>query len=55
VKVLHKVLGHLDRDWLAARTLDARKEVIEIAMFLVAGFGLGLRGEEVVKMDIAGF
>jgi hypothetical protein len=32
-----------------------RKENIEIAMFLITGFGLGLRGEEIVKMDVAGF
>jgi hypothetical protein len=55
IQVLHKILGNLDRDWRTARTLEARKETVEIAMFLVTGFGLGLRGEEVVKMDIAGF
>jgi hypothetical protein len=55
VKVLHKILGHLDRDWLGARTIEVRKEIVEIAFFLVAGFCLGLRGEEVVKLDISGF
>jgi hypothetical protein len=55
VKALHKILGHLDWDWLEARTVEYRKEIIEIAMFLIMGFGLGLRGKEVVKMDIAGF
>jgi hypothetical protein len=29
--------------------------MVEMAMFLVAGFGLALHGKEVVKMDIAGF
>jgi hypothetical protein len=53
--VLHKILGHLDNEWEAARTAAKRKEVVEIACFLVLAFCLGLRGEEVVKMDIAGF
>jgi hypothetical protein len=55
VKVLHKMLGQLDREWREAQTIETRKEVVEIAMFLVSGFGLGLRGEEVVKLDVAGF
>ena len=55
IMVLHKILGHLDREWGEARTNEARKGVAEIAMFLIAGFCLGLRGEEVVEMDIAGF
>jgi hypothetical protein len=32
-----------------------RQAVVEIAIFLVVAFGLGLRGVEVVKMDITGF
>jgi hypothetical protein len=55
IHVVHKILWHLDQEWLEARTIEMRKEVVEIAMFLVTGFGLGLRGEEVVKLDIAGF
>jgi hypothetical protein len=31
-----------------------RQAVVELAMLLAAGFGLGLQGKEVVKMDIAG-
>jgi hypothetical protein len=55
IQVLHRILGHLDKEWTEARTVVIRQAVVELAMFLVAGFGLGLRGEEVVKMDIAGF
>jgi hypothetical protein len=55
IVVLHKILGHLDKEWLEGRTSDSRKEIAEIAMFLISGFCLGLRGEEVVKMDISGF
>jgi hypothetical protein len=55
VRVLHKILGNLDLDWMAAQMREVRKEIVEIAMFLVTGFGLEMRGEEVVKMDIAGF
>jgi hypothetical protein len=55
VKVLHKILGNLDLRWREATTPPRRKEVVEIALFLVLTFCLGLRGEEVVKMDIAGF
>jgi hypothetical protein len=55
IGVLHRVLGHLDKEWVEARTMESRKAIVEIAMFLVAAFCLGLRGKEVVKMDIAGF
>ena len=55
VNVLHKMLGQLDREWRDARTMETRKEVVEIAVFLVTAFGLGLRGEEVVKLDVARF
>jgi hypothetical protein len=55
VAVLHKMLGQLDREWRDARTMETRKEVVEIAVFLVTAYGLGLRGEEVVKLDVAGF
>jgi hypothetical protein len=55
IRVLHKMLGHLDHDWNEARLAVKRKEVVEIACFLVMAFCLGLRGEEVVKINIAGF
>jgi hypothetical protein len=55
IRVLHKMLGHLDHEWNESRLAVKRKEVVEIACFLVLSFCLGLRGEEVVKMDIAGF
>jgi hypothetical protein len=55
IQVLHRILGHLDNEWTKARTSAGRQAVVEIAIFLVVAFGLGLRGEEVVKMDIAGF
>jgi hypothetical protein len=55
IKVLQRILGRLDKQWGDARTIETRQLVVEIAMFLVSGFGLGLRGEEVVKMDIAGY
>ena len=55
IRVLHKILGHLDSEWIGGRTMEKRKQIVEIACFLVLAFCLGLRGEEVVKMDIAGF
>jgi hypothetical protein len=55
IKVLHRILGHLEKEWRKAPTSATRQAVVEMAMFLVAGFGLGLRGEEVVQMDISGF
>jgi hypothetical protein len=55
IRVLHKILGHLNNEWNGARTMEKRKQIVEIACFLVLAFCLGLRGEEVVKMDIAGF
>jgi hypothetical protein len=55
IRVLHKVLGHVDREWTEARTAETRRQVVEIAIFFVVAYCLALRGEEVVKMDIAGF
>jgi hypothetical protein len=55
IVVLHKILGHLDKEWSEARTSDCIQAFVEIALFFVAAFGLGLRGEEFVKMDIPGF
>jgi hypothetical protein len=55
VQVLHQILSNLDRRWGEAVTPARRKEIVEIAFFLVLTFCLGLRGEEVVKLDIAGF
>jgi hypothetical protein len=50
--VPHSTLGHLDKEWMEARTPLVRQAVVE--MFLVTGFDLRLRGKEVVKMDIEG-
>jgi hypothetical protein len=56
IGVLHQILGHLDKEWDGVRTIETRnKLVVKIAMFLVSTFCLGLWGEEVVKLDIAGF
>lgn len=55
VGLLHLVLGNLNERWGEATTAGQRKEITEIAFFLVVAFGLGLRGEEVVKADVAGF
>jgi hypothetical protein len=55
VRVLHLILGNLDTKWTEAATAAKRREVVEIGFFLVVNFCLGLRGEEVVKMDVAGF
>jgi hypothetical protein len=55
VQVLHQILNNLERRWLEATVPARRKEVVEIAFFLVVQFGLALRGEEVVKLDVAGF
>jgi hypothetical protein len=55
IRVLHKVLGHLDQEWSTANNMEKCKDVVEIACFFVLTFCLGLCGEEVVKMDIAGF
>jgi hypothetical protein len=55
VKVLHKILGHLDRDWLGETAIEVRKEIVKIVFFLISGFCLGLQGEEVEKLDISSF
>jgi hypothetical protein len=55
IHMVHKILSHLDQEWHQAQTMEKRKAVVEIACFFVLLFCLGLRGEEVIKMDIAGF
>jgi hypothetical protein len=55
LQVLYKILGNLDAHWSEALVIPRQKEIVEIAFFLVLTFCLGLRGEEVVKIDIAGF
>jgi hypothetical protein len=41
VSVLRQMLGRLDKQWVEARSSETKKLVVEIAMFLVAAFGLG--------------
>ena len=55
IQVFHMILGNLNTRWLEASAIPRRKEIVEIAFFLVTTFCLGLRGEEVVKLDISGF
>jgi hypothetical protein len=55
INVLHRILGHLDQEWCGATTIESRKLIIKITMFLVSAFCLGLRGKEVVKLDIVVF
>jgi hypothetical protein len=55
IAILHKILGKPDNRWMEAITPAKQKEVVEIAFLLVVTFCLGLRGEEVIKADIAVF
>jgi len=48
------MISHLEEDWEAARNDMDRDAVCEFATILITGFLCGLRGEEIMKMDISG-
>ena len=45
----------LEDDWQVAETDAERLEIETVAMVFLCGFLCGLRGEEIMKVDISGF
>ena len=53
--IMRALLGTLNEEWEDAATDLARTKITEMAFVLVSGYCCGLRGEEIVKADLAGF
>jgi hypothetical protein len=53
--IMNALLVTLNEEWEDATTLETRAKVAEMAFVLVSGYCCGLRGEEIVKADLAGF
>ena len=53
--IVNALLVTLNEEWEdASGSLKARAKISEMAFVLVAGYYCGLRGEEIVKIDLAG-
>lgn len=53
-KLFLALLTHLEEDWEAATNDTDRDVLCEFAAILITGFLCGLRGEEIMKMDVCG-
>jgi hypothetical protein len=54
-EIFKELLAGLDLDWEEAASDAARDKLIKFAKLLFFGYCYGLRGEEIVKIDVAGF
>ena len=52
--IFFEMMKHLELDWRESVTNEERDGVVEFAGMLLFGYLLGLRGEEIVKVDIGG-
>jgi hypothetical protein len=55
VEIFQEMLAGLEEDFQEATTITARDQLTEFANLVIFGFCCGLRGEEIVKVDDAGF
>jgi hypothetical protein len=55
IEIFNEILATLELEWIEATTEAERDKITEFASVMFFGFGCGLRGEEIVKVDIAGF
>jgi hypothetical protein len=53
-EIIKALLEVLNEEWEDAISTGARAKIVEMAFVLVAGYSCGLRGEEIVKIDLAG-
>ena len=53
-EIINALLVILNEEWEDAGSLGARAKISEVAFVLVAGYCCGLRGEDVVKIDLPG-
>jgi hypothetical protein len=54
-EIVVALLRDLEDDWSSAATDKERFKLARMAMLLLCGYLCGLRGEEIMKVDIAGF
>jgi hypothetical protein len=54
IETLHEVDKLLEREWLKSKTLMGQKRVAEMGVWFVGGFCTGLRGEEMLMIELAG-
>jgi hypothetical protein len=54
IEALHEVDKILEKEWNKAKSLSAQKRVTEMGTWLVGGFCTGLRGEEMLMLELAG-
>jgi hypothetical protein len=54
IDIIHAVDKILETNWENARTADARKRIAEMGAWFIAGFCTGLRGEEMLLIELAG-
>jgi hypothetical protein len=53
MEVVNVLLNGLEEEWNDAANWEARAQIVgEISFILVAGYCCGLRGEEIVKIDL---
>jgi hypothetical protein len=54
IEVLHALEGILDRQWHSAVRPDSKLRVAQMGAWFIAGFCSGLRGEEMLLIELAG-
>jgi hypothetical protein len=54
IEVLHSADGILEEQWASARTIGQKKRIAEMGTWFVGGFCTGLRGEEMLTIELAG-
>ena len=54
-EIINALLVTLNEEWQDAASSDSRAKIAEMAFVLISGYCCGLRGEEIVKADTAGF
>lgn len=50
---MNALLATLNEEWEDAATWETRAKIVEMAFVLDSGYCCGLRGEEIVKADLA--
>ena len=54
IEVLHEVEQILESEWQNAREKSIRKKAAELGTWYMCGFCAGLRGEEMLLIELAG-
>jgi hypothetical protein len=54
IEVLHELERILERQWRSATQADAKLKIAQMGAWFIAGFCAGLRGEEMLLIELAG-